>query len=110
MLKMINFEKIRTLTRKIYENCSEIRVEQEEIEDMLTAIDKLNTEYKKGKISKDTLLVDERRLKKGSKNIIKSINSLINSSIKIVESINKEISSQKIIKDDYYGHRKNKRK
>jgi len=110
MLKMINFEKIRTFTRKIYENCSEIRINQEELEDMITVIDKLNMEYKKGKISKDTLLADEKRLKKGSKNIIKNINSLVNSSIKVIESINKEISSQKIIKDDYYGHRKNKHK
>jgi len=110
MLKMINFEKIRTFTRKMYEDCSEIRINQEELEDMITAIDKLNTEYKKGKISKDTFSVDEKRLKKESSKIIKNINSLISSSIKTIELINKEISSQKVIKDDYDGNRKNKHK
>jgi len=110
MLKMINFEKIRTLTRKVYENCSEIRVNQEELEDMITAIDKLNMEYKKGKISKDTFSADDKRLKKESHKIIKNINSLISSSIKTIELINKEISSQKVIKDDYDGNRKNKHK
>ena len=110
MLKMINFEKIRTFTRKIYEDCSEIRINQEELEDMITAIDKLNTEYKKGKISKDTFSVDEKRLKKESHKIIKNINSLISSSVKTIELINKEISSQKVIKDDYDGNRKNKHK
>jgi allophanate hydrolase subunit 1 len=110
MLKMINFEKIRTFTRKIYESCSEIRVNQEELEDMITAIDKLNVEYKKGRISKDTFSANEKRLKKESQKIIKNINSLIISSIKTIELINKEISSQKVIKDDYDGNRKSKHK
>jgi hypothetical protein len=110
MLKMINFEKIRTLTRKVYENSSEIRVSQEELEDMITAIDKLNMEYKKGKISKDTFLVDDKRLRAESHKIIKNISSLISSSIKTIDLINKEIISQKVIKDDYDGNRKNKRK
>jgi hypothetical protein len=110
MLKMINLEKIRIFTRKIYENCSQIRITQEELDDMLTAIDRLNIEYNKGKISKDTFSVDDKKLKKESFNLIKNISNLINSSLKSIELINKEISSQRVIKDDYDGNRKNKHK
>lgn len=110
MLKMINLEKIRIFTRKIYENCSQIRITQEELDDMLTAIDKLNIEYNKGKISKDTFSVDDKKLKKESFNLIKNMSNLINSSLKSIELINKEISSQRVIKDDYNGNRKNKHK
>ena len=110
MLKMINLEKIRAFTRKIYEDCSQIRIDQEELEDMISAIDKLNMEYNKGKISKDTFLSDEKKLKKESFNLIKNVNSLINSSIKTIELINKDMNSQKIIKDEYHGSRENKRK
>lgn len=110
MLKMINLGKIRIFTRKIYENCSQIRINQEELDDMLTAIDKLNIEYNKGKLSKDTFSVDDKKLKRESFNLIKNINNLINSSLKSIELISKEISSQRVIKDDYNGNRKNKHK
>ena len=98
MIKLINLEKLRNLNRKIYENCSEIMIGQEELENMLSAIDRVGVKYSGGRISKETFSSDSTKLKKESLKIIKKINRVVASSLRLVDSINKEISSQKIKK------------
>jgi hypothetical protein len=98
MLKLINLDKLRSLSKRIYENCSEISLSQDELEDMLTAIDKLGIKYDKGSLSKDAFVYNDRRLRRDTLTAIKSINSSVALSLKLVDSINKEIGLQRIKK------------
>jgi hypothetical protein len=98
MIKLINLEKLRNLNKEIYGNCSDVKMRQEELEDMLSAIDNLGLKYSNGRISKETFSADDAKLKKESLKIVKSINRAIASSLKQVESIDKEIAAQKIKK------------
>jgi hypothetical protein len=98
MIKVINLEKLRLLNKKIYEDCSDIKVNQDELDAMLSAIDLLNQKYGKGRISKDLFSSDERKLKKESLKLIKMIDGKIATTIKSADAINKEIESQRIRK------------
>lgn len=109
MKKMINLEKIRTCTRKIYEDSSSVKVLQEELEYMLSAIDKVNLEYNKGKISKEIFSIDEKKLKKESLSLIKKINKMVNNNLNCVKMIISEVSSQKI-EEDINGNKKDKQR
>jgi hypothetical protein len=109
-MRFINLEKMRIFIRNIFEDSSEISVSQEELEDMLTAIVKLSVEYEKGKISKDVFSADKEKLKKESLKIVKNINKTIIDSTKLLDLMNKEISAQKIIKDEFHGYKKDKNK
>jgi hypothetical protein len=98
MIKPINLEKLRVLSRKIYENCSETKLNQDELENMLTAIDKLGQKYEKGSISKDTFASNDKRLKIETLRMVKAINRNVESSLKVIELMNKEIGSNRIVK------------
>lgn len=96
MAKIINLEEIQKNTKKLYETCSDISILQRELEEMLIAIEKNSMDFEKGKISKDLFRYNEDRMKKESANIIKKINSLIDSGTSLIEKINKEVNSQRI--------------
>jgi hypothetical protein len=98
MMRMINLEKLRLLNKKVYEDCSDIKVKQEELDTMLSAIDALNQKYGMGKISKELFSSDEKKLKRESFNLIKLIDRKIAATIKNADAISQEIESQKIRK------------
>jgi len=92
---MINLEKIRKIIRKIYENSTDIEVLQEELEDMLTAIDNLNLKYKSGKISKEDYNFSNKKFKKESLSLINKINKLVDLNLNLIKTISNEFLSQK---------------
>lgn len=94
-MKKIELNKIQELTKKIFEVSSEISLVQEELENLLSLIDKNSTEYQKGKISKEMFESNEKRLKKESALRIKKINNLVSEALKFLKIIEKEIKSQK---------------
>ena len=65
-MKMINLRQIENDTRRIYEDCFELSLLEEQLEDMLTALDKNNIEFERGKISRTAFKANERKLKKNS--------------------------------------------
>jgi len=93
--KPINVERIQQSTKKIYEMSSEISFLQEELDDMLSVINKNFMDYKKGKISHDFFRSNEKKLKTKSVSIISKINRLVEDSSrhndKIVEEIKKQL-------------------
>lgn len=91
---MINLKQIENDTRRIYEDSFELSLLQEQLEDMLTAIDKNNIEFDKGKISRTAFKANESRLKKDSVRIIKSIKSIINNNMILIGNIREEIQIQ----------------
>ena len=78
---MINLKQIENDTRRIYEDCFELSLLEEQLEDMLTALDKNNIEFERGKISRTAFKANESKLKKDSVRIIKIIKDLIKSFI-----------------------------
>lgn len=106
---MIKLEKIRGYTRKIYENSSDVKVLQEELEDMLSAIDKNNIEYNKGKISKEVFEDNKKNFKNQSLVIIKKLNKTVDVSINCIKLIGNEVLLQKKEVDNG-GNKRNKRK
>jgi hypothetical protein len=98
MIKPVNLEKLRVIARNIYENCSEIRLNQDELENMLTAIDRLGQKYEKGSISKDSFVSNDARLKRETLRMVKAINKNVASNLKLIDTMNREIASNKIKK------------
>ncbi|MFH1228910.1 MAG: hypothetical protein V1678_00610 [Candidatus Aenigmatarchaeota archaeon] len=98
MIKLINLDRLRSFSKRIYESCSEIRLNQDELEDMLTAIDKLGTRYDKGSVSKDAFVTNDRRLRRETLKMVKTIDSNVALILKLLDSINNEIKSQSIKK------------
>ncbi|MEM5790472.1 MAG: hypothetical protein QXP77_00215 [Candidatus Aenigmatarchaeota archaeon] len=94
-MRKIELNKIQELTKKIFEASSEISLVQEELENLLSLIDKNSIEYQKGKISKEMFESNEKRLKKESALRIKKINNLVSGALKFLKMIEKEIRSQK---------------
>lgn len=92
---MINLEKIRDTIRKIYEKSSDIKILQEELDNMLGTIDKNNLDYNNGKISKEIYESDYKKLKKESIGIIKKINKNIKSNLDFIKIIKEEIVPKK---------------
>jgi len=94
-MEKIELNKIQDSTKKIFEACSEISLLQEELENLLSLIEKNSAEYQKGKISKEMFESNEKRLKKESALRIKKINKLVEDALKFLKIIEKEIKSQK---------------
>ncbi|RLI97857.1 MAG: hypothetical protein DRP00_03265, partial [Candidatus Aenigmatarchaeota archaeon] len=76
-MKKINLEQIQEASRRIFEISSEIHLLQDELENLLSLIDKNSLEYQKGKISREVFESNEKRLKKESALRIKKINQLV---------------------------------
>jgi hypothetical protein len=91
---MINLKQIENDTRRIYEDCFELSLLEEQLEDMLTALDKNNIEFERGKISRTAFKANESKLKKDSVRIIKIIKDLIKSNMIIIGNIEEEIQIQ----------------
>ena len=100
MKKVIDLKKIIGIINKIHENTSNIKIFQDELEELLGVIDKNNLEYKSGKISKEIFDRDEKKFKKQSVRLIKNINKLVNSSLKILNVVNNEVAPQNLVKDE----------
>ena len=105
MSKLINLDKINKLNKKFYEKSSDIKILQEELEDMLTAIDGLNTDINKGKISKESFDSNEKKFKGQSLKLIKKINKIVNENLGCVKMISSEIMQKMDVND---GYRKDK--
>ena len=96
--KIINLDLMNKLSKRVYEISSEISLLQEEMEDMLTAIDVNILEFKKGMISQQFFKSNERKLKRRTVALIKRINRLVKNAIGLTEKIAREIKSQRIEK------------
>jgi ribosomal protein L18E len=95
-MKKINLEKIQEKTKRIYGISSEISLLQEELENLITAIDKNSSEYQRGNISRDIFETNEKKLKKRSAMKIRKINKLVEEGIKLLEKMENELTSQKV--------------
>ena len=84
---MTEKDKILEHATKIYENSSEIKILQEKLDDMLSAIDKVNLDYNKGKIPKEVFENDDKKLRRQSVELIKGINKLVNDNLFFLKSI-----------------------
>jgi len=108
---MTEKDKILEHATKIYENSSEIKILQEKLDDMLSAIDKVNLNYNKGKIPKEVFENDDKKLRRQSVELIKSINKLVDDSLNFLKAITNEalkIEKEKI--KEPKNQRKTKRK
>ena len=99
MKKVIDLKKILNIINKIYEDASNIKILQDEIEELLGAIDKINLEYNRGKISKEIFDRDEKKFKKESIKLIKIINKLVSSDLNSLNIINNDLTPQKLVKN-----------
>jgi hypothetical protein len=87
---------------KIYENSSEIKILQEKLDGMLSAIDKVNLDYNKGKIPKEVFENDDKKLRKQSVGLIMNINKLVNDNLIFLKAITNEalkIEKEKVKKE-----------
>jgi len=100
MAKIINLEEIQENTKKFYEICSDISMLQRELDEMLVAIEKNSADFGKGKISKDMFNYNEDRMKKESAKMIKKINDSVEITTSLINKINKEIVSQKVVTEE----------
>ena len=100
MTKIINLEEIQENTKKFYEICSDIGILQRELDEMLVAIEKNSADFGKGKISKDLFTYNEDRMKKESAKMIKKINDSIEITTSLMNRVNKEIESQKVVTEE----------
>ncbi|MEM5778317.1 MAG: hypothetical protein QXD43_02015 [Candidatus Aenigmatarchaeota archaeon] len=98
MKKIINLKKIINIINKIYEDISNVKILQDELEDLLDAIDKINLEYNKGKISKEVFERDGKKFKTESLNVIKKINKLLDSDLNGLTLIENEVAPKNLTK------------
>lgn len=108
---MTEKDKILEHATKIYENSSEIKILQEKLDDMLSAIDKVNLNYNKGKIPKEVFENDDKKLRRQSVELIKNINKLVDDNLNFLKAITNEalkIEKEKI--KEPKNQRKTKRK
>ena len=94
-MKKINLEQMQEASRRIFEISSEIHLLQDELENLLSLIDKNSLEYQKGKISREVFESNEKRLKKESALRIKKINQLVKEGLELLKKAEKEIKAQK---------------
>lgn len=99
MKKIINLKKIINIINKIYEDISNVKILQDELEDLLDAIDKINLEYNKGKISKEVFERDSKKFKTESLNVIKKINKLLDSDLNGLSLIENEVAPKNLSKN-----------
>ncbi len=89
---MTGKDEILKFTTKIYENSSEIGVLQEKLDNMLSNLDQINLDYNKGRIPKDVFEKDNKKLRKQSIDLIKSINKLVNDNLNCLKLIKNQVS------------------
>jgi len=94
LMKKLNLVFIQDKVKTFQEISSEIRITQEQLEDMLSLIDSNTLDFNKGKISKEVFQENDNKLRKESKELIKKINSLVDAGIEIMESIIKQAKDQ----------------
>lgn len=104
---MTEMDKIQEFTTKIYEGSSEIKVLQEKLEDMLSAIDKNNLDYNRGKLPKEIFQAEDNKLRKEGAQLVKSINNLVNDILNYIKAIAEE--TNKIKRRKIEKKRKSKR-
>jgi len=92
---MINSEQIQAYTKKIYENVLDVKILQEELEDMLSAIDINSIEYNNGKIAKETFEVNNKKFRKESLDLIDKINKLLEINLSFISSITNHVTYKK---------------
>ena len=95
---MIKLKKVEDCAKKIYEGSFELSLLQQELENMLNAIDKNNMEFERGKISRNAFKSNEVGLKKKSVEIIKNIKILIKSNMDFLVTIKRDVENQSMVK------------
>jgi hypothetical protein len=104
---MISLKKVEDCAKKIYEGSFELSLLQQELENMLNAIDKNNVEFEKGKISKNAFKSNEAKLKKKSVDIINNIKILVKTNLDFLSSIRKDVEKQTAAKPKKTKGKKN---
>jgi hypothetical protein len=98
MKKVIDLKKVIGIINEIYEDTSNIKILQDELEELLAVIDKTNLQYDRGKISKEIFNRDGKKFKKESLKLIKDINKAVSSDLNALNIINDDLAPQKIVK------------
>lgn len=88
---MSGISKIKEYTMNLYDSSSEIKTLQKKLEDTLSAIDKNNLAYNKGKIPKRMFEKDNRKLRNQGSRLVKDINMVVDESLNFIVMITEEI-------------------
>lgn len=94
----VNVEQIFEDGKKIYEISSDVKMLQEDLENMITAIEKNALDYQKKEIPKEFFEPTDEKLKKESAILIKKINTMIENSLHLTGKIKNEIQIHRIAK------------
>lgn len=94
--KKINLQRVEQSTRRIYEMSTEIAFLQEELDDMLSVINKNFMDFKRGRLARQLYKANEKKLKAKSLTMIKKINRFVDSSLNHMDGIDREVSKQKM--------------
>jgi hypothetical protein len=92
---MVNPEQIQNYTKKIYGSVLDIKILQEELEDMLSSIDKNNIEYNNGKISKEIFEISNKKFREESLSLINKINELLEGNLSYIKAIVSNLTYKK---------------
>lgn len=109
MVNVIDTEKIQRNAKKIHENSLDIKILQDELEDMLSDIDKNNIDYRKGKLSKEIFENDDKRFKAESVILIKKVNRLLDANLHCLKMMTGELFQQEMKKSSEEKINKNVR-
>jgi hypothetical protein len=92
---MVNPEQIQNYTKKIYGSVLDVKILQEELEDMLSSIDKNNIEYNNGKISKEIFEISNKKFREESLSLINKINELLEGNLSYIKTIVNNLTYKK---------------
>ncbi|MEM5879069.1 MAG: hypothetical protein QXU74_01070 [Candidatus Aenigmatarchaeota archaeon] len=93
-VKKLDLVLLQDRVKAFQEISSDIKITQEQLEDMLSVIDSNTVDFNKGKISKEVFQENDSKLRRESKNLIKKINSSVDAGIGIMDSIIKQARDQ----------------
>jgi len=95
-LKKLDLISTQKNAKIFQEISSDIKLAQKRLDDMLAAIDSNTMEYNNGKISKELFEENDTKLRKDSAKIVKKINSSVDTGMKLLGKIIKQMEMQSI--------------
>ncbi|HKZ45620.1 MAG TPA: hypothetical protein VJ343_02850 [archaeon] len=89
-MERINLQQIFEDGKKIYEISSDVKMLQEDLENMIDSIEKNVADCQKGKIPEEFFRLTDDKLKKESATLIKKINAMIEDGLRLISKIKNE--------------------
>jgi ElaB/YqjD/DUF883 family membrane-anchored ribosome-binding protein len=96
LIKKINLKPIREFTEKIVEISSNIRLLQEELENILSYASELEKFFSAGKLSKETFETNKTMLKKEKVRVSSKLNQAIDKALKLIKKTRLVIEESRI--------------